>query len=579
MSAGQRPWSTWPSKPRALVALVGLLFATACGGDALCTPTESSCLVSSPMTSEAEAPALASMLVLTPTDVAWTAQAGDGPWLITPIGIANTGDGALGSVAVSVDYAREPQGWLHTSFTLSNEPVELLLSADPTGLPVGTHVAEVILTAPSASNSPQEVRVVLEITPPPGPPVLEFRRPPDQYVLQGDQPPPTHFYVVNTGETSTNIRFEHPSGPLSSIPTPLVAWIPAGDSARFVTQMFVEPTLPPGSVVESIWRYHWFVDGVEDAATTGLRVHVNPHIVGGTVDNSDGTVFVWEGTGSDGNCCVDVRLTGPAGWNGGSALPVERRQPIGINPRLAIGWTDAAPADGEYRAAHPGSSTPWTWTIDASQQVAPRVINHASSTPPKGYTVRWDPSPAGGSTLVNLYDEAFNLRHEEMVPPGVNSLTIPETVWLHESNLVEVIAFNVDLTSATLPTTQVNMASSLARVLKPTVGGVLQLRPANLDFTTTATSSPPPQTIWGHNTGTALLVGHTYQHSNNFHGVSPSSFSIQPGDSVQFTVNAFPARPPGTWTDETLFLPEVYPDAPEWEAVALKITLVITPDS
>ncbi len=85
------------------------------------------------------------------------------------IQLTNSGGGTLSGLAVSVSYsAGQPTGWLGTSLSSTTAPATVTVSANAAGLPGGTYMATVRITATGATNSPVDVPVTFTVpeTPP-----------------------------------------------------------------------------------------------------------------------------------------------------------------------------------------------------------------------------------------------------------------------------------------------------------------------------------------------------------------------------------------------------------------------------
>ena len=79
--------------------------------------------------------------------------------------VTNDGGGTVEDLGVEVVYPPgAPTGWLDVTAPGGGLPAELTLAARPDGLPTGTYMASVVLTAEAASNSPLSVPVTLSLT-------------------------------------------------------------------------------------------------------------------------------------------------------------------------------------------------------------------------------------------------------------------------------------------------------------------------------------------------------------------------------------------------------------------------------
>lgn len=106
-------------------------------------------------------PFLPASLAVSPEEVSFVATVGNEQqtaWQI--LSIHNDGDGSMNWQA-SFD-----QSWLRVSSFGGVAPTDILIAADPTGLPIGEYTGRVTITAPGASNSPHVVEVVFYVVQP-----------------------------------------------------------------------------------------------------------------------------------------------------------------------------------------------------------------------------------------------------------------------------------------------------------------------------------------------------------------------------------------------------------------------------
>jgi len=103
-------------------------------------------------------PTLPASLSLSPAAINFSSGTGSVQTAPEVIAIRNNGDGTLNWAATA------DQGWIRLSHSAGTAPENISVSADPTSLPVGQYTGQVRITTADASNSPQIVPLILNIT-------------------------------------------------------------------------------------------------------------------------------------------------------------------------------------------------------------------------------------------------------------------------------------------------------------------------------------------------------------------------------------------------------------------------------
>ena len=99
------------------------------------------------------------------TEVAFHGAIGQPAPADATVEVSNNGGGTLAELEAEVQYSQgEPDEWLTGALSDDTAPTTLTLSPETAGLPVGTHVASVVLSSPSARNGPTTITVTLSIT-------------------------------------------------------------------------------------------------------------------------------------------------------------------------------------------------------------------------------------------------------------------------------------------------------------------------------------------------------------------------------------------------------------------------------
>lgn len=79
------------------------------------------------------------------------------------VAITNGGDVPLTGLSAAIDFGEGPTGWLEVSLAATTAPTTLSVTASPAGLDPGGYAAVVLVTHGSASTSPTELPVTLEV--------------------------------------------------------------------------------------------------------------------------------------------------------------------------------------------------------------------------------------------------------------------------------------------------------------------------------------------------------------------------------------------------------------------------------
>lgn len=102
-------------------------------------------------------------LGLSTTDVSFTGKPGGANPAAQSIAVTNTGGGSLATPTAAVTYS-SGSGWLTATLAASAGGYTLSLQPNLSGLAVGTYEADVQIRSANASNSPQTVRVTLDVS-------------------------------------------------------------------------------------------------------------------------------------------------------------------------------------------------------------------------------------------------------------------------------------------------------------------------------------------------------------------------------------------------------------------------------
>jgi hypothetical protein len=176
------------------------------------------------------------LLDLTPADIEFTAQQGDGPTESVRLEVRNTGGGTLGAISLDqVDYGEDGEGtggleWLEGSVDGDG----ILLRADPEGLTAGVYTAVVQVSAQNARNSPQTAAVTLVIT---GTPIISLDPAALALVaLEGEDAADREVVVSNVGNgtlVGLAASVEYDAGPTGWLGTPQLQQDANGGVLRF----------------------------------------------------------------------------------------------------------------------------------------------------------------------------------------------------------------------------------------------------------------------------------------------------------------------------------------------------------
>lgn len=102
---------------------------------------------------------------LSSDEARFDAEAGDASTEPVSVEVTNGGEGTLSDLSVSIAFGEDgPTGWLEAELARPTAPTSLTLRARPGELPVGTHRAQVEVASGVASNSPEVLEAVLEVS-------------------------------------------------------------------------------------------------------------------------------------------------------------------------------------------------------------------------------------------------------------------------------------------------------------------------------------------------------------------------------------------------------------------------------
>ncbi|MCA9736192.1 MAG: hypothetical protein KC645_01050, partial [Gemmatimonadetes bacterium] len=109
-------------------------------------------------------------IALSPSQVDLTAAAGDPTPVSRTIRVLNSGGGGLADLSVrAIHHTQGAAGWLGAGLSRTDDPADLVVTADASGLAPGRYEAWVLVasSAPAVVNSPRAMRVTLVVEPPP----------------------------------------------------------------------------------------------------------------------------------------------------------------------------------------------------------------------------------------------------------------------------------------------------------------------------------------------------------------------------------------------------------------------------
>jgi hypothetical protein len=104
---------------------------------------------------------------LSRSDVAFQGVSGGEDPPDEEVEVVDAGGGMLSGLSLAVETEGGDAGWLSASLGSSEAPTTLTISASIGSRPVGIYEGTVLVSAPEAHNSPQEVHVTLEVKEPP----------------------------------------------------------------------------------------------------------------------------------------------------------------------------------------------------------------------------------------------------------------------------------------------------------------------------------------------------------------------------------------------------------------------------
>jgi hypothetical protein len=100
--------------------------------------------------------------------------------------VENTGGGQVGAMTVRTEFAPgTPQGWVTTTLAGSSAPSTVSLVFQPVVLPLGSHVARVVVDSPDAVNTPVELDVERQVIPRPSVATSRIEAEPDSLPADG----------------------------------------------------------------------------------------------------------------------------------------------------------------------------------------------------------------------------------------------------------------------------------------------------------------------------------------------------------------------------------------------------------
>ncbi|MGI9625474.1 MAG: Ig-like domain-containing protein, partial [Longimicrobiales bacterium] len=152
---------SWASLDPSVAAVDAVGIITAVGpGQALITATADG-VVGSAQVSVQERPTVR----ISPSSIELATVQGNGGALQRVANVENGGGGTLESLSIRVEYDGGGRQWLTANLSQSEAPAALSLSARATGLSVGVHQAQVVVTSPQGSAS-LPVELVISEPPP-----------------------------------------------------------------------------------------------------------------------------------------------------------------------------------------------------------------------------------------------------------------------------------------------------------------------------------------------------------------------------------------------------------------------------
>ena len=139
-------------------------------------------------------------IVLSPSEVQFESEFAGAPTPTVPVGVTNGIEGTLSGLDVDVSYSPTgPQGWVEAELTSTTAPATVNIRVLPELLPSGIHEASVQISSSVAGNSPQMIRVVLQVGE--APPTIEVSSEVVSFASDAGQadPPPQGVSVTNAG--------------------------------------------------------------------------------------------------------------------------------------------------------------------------------------------------------------------------------------------------------------------------------------------------------------------------------------------------------------------------------------------
>jgi uncharacterized repeat protein (TIGR01451 family) len=258
------------------------------------------------------------------------------------IAVGNAGAGVLNDLTATVSYQGADTGWLSAVLSTTIAPAQLRLSVDVEGLGPGAYRATVTVASPAASNGPQTLVVLLEISE--APPAIALNPASVGFsAIEGEaDPSPQAIQITNVG-----------AGTLSGLSRTVVY---SGGPQGWLETSLAGTTAPTTLVLQP--RTGSLTEGVYSAAV---------RVAAPAASNSPQEISVTFTIGVPPPTDVSVRKEGPDSVNAGD--PIEYRITVRNNgPALAVGVIvqDTLPEDVTLQQVSDGGSVNGrlvTWPI------------------------------------------------------------------------------------------------------------------------------------------------------------------------------------------------------------------------
>lgn len=238
------------------------------------------------------------LIVLNPTAVSFTAEAGAGNPAAKTVPITNGGGGTLSRLVSGISYqAGQPTGWLQGSLSGTTAPATLTLSAATGTLAAGSYSATVTISSALASNSPRTVAVTFTVTAPTVSPAIGLSTTSRTFsaTAGGANPTAQSLQVANTGGGSLT--------GLQATENPAVAWLSVSLSSTTapatLTFQATTGSLAPGTYTTSVLVTSPVASNSPQTVTVTFNVQSAPPVLQTpTVSGADVTLtwsFTWPG--------------------------------------------------------------------------------------------------------------------------------------------------------------------------------------------------------------------------------------------------------------------------------------------